>query len=388
MARSAGHGGGDDGGDDPAKVRIFVAYARADHAWRQQVENQLGFLRHHHRVDVFSDQEIEPGEAWDEKIRAALAAADIFVPLLSAAFAGSAYCNLVETKAALDRYRAGDLQIIPILIDHVDHGRSPFGHLQMLPNAEDGRLTPVADWPNRALALKQAAERIGDLADAIRAARRAAPSEPSVVEPPTTEPVISQRAGCGYRATDRNVLPECAELLLSATQGSDATRICLNAELRCGAERLRHGRRSFHLRVKALRLRLLAEGCTIPPGPGLGDAPPENGRPAGPRVRRRTHDLWEVRPPADDGALDGYVLGADNLADLEVQEAGTRRVEARLSAYAEHLDIEVAEHSKAGPCPKPLGKARAKLLKLIIGKAIRQDGDELFLSDCHLEAGK
>lgn len=357
--------------------RVFVAYAHDDHEWQEKLENQLGFLKHHHRIDIWSDRQLKPGRDWDPAIRAALATADLFVPLVSSAFAASAYCNLVELRAAMERRARGELTIIPVLLDHVDYEASPFAAPQMLPLAEDRRPKPVVAWANPNEALTQVAKFVRQaLAERLAA--------PRPIEPEIAEPEVGGRSGFGYQSDDRNVFPECAELLLSATQGSDAGRICLNAELRCGSERLRHGRRSFHLQLSALRLRLEPEGCSFPPGAGLGDEPstPSPDSPA--QIRRKAQKVWEIRASAENGVLEGYLLGRDNLCDLEVEEHAAGRVTTMLSAYVEDLEVSVVEQRKRGPVPRSLDPARAKLLKIVLAKALRRMDDEIVFSECSL----
>ena len=79
-------------------VRVFLSYAHEDHKWRDDLLNQLGGLRYDDKLVHFDDRQIEPGEEWDARIKAELAAADIVVLLLSPPFVGSGYCHRVELR--------------------------------------------------------------------------------------------------------------------------------------------------------------------------------------------------------------------------------------------------------------------------------------------------
>ena len=49
-------------------VRAFLSYAHEDHAWRDAVLRQLGWLRHSGQLEVFYDPLIAPGQPWDGRI--------------------------------------------------------------------------------------------------------------------------------------------------------------------------------------------------------------------------------------------------------------------------------------------------------------------------------
>src|SRR3954470_8487960 len=131
-------------------VRVFISYAHEDRAWCERLLDHLGGLRHGGQLAVFNDQQIKPGERWDDRIRAELADAAIVVPLISPSFIGSRYCSLDELLAAL---QAGK-RLVPVLVDHVDLAALPVTAIQCLPKDERQDLLPLVDWPNanRALA--------------------------------------------------------------------------------------------------------------------------------------------------------------------------------------------------------------------------------------------
>jgi hypothetical protein len=125
-------------------VRVFLSYAHEDRAWCERLLDHLGSLRHSGQLAVFDDQQIKPGEHWDERIRGELADASIVVPLISPSFIGSRYCSVDELTGAL---QAGK-RLIPVLIDHVDLAALPVAAMQCLPKDERQDLKALVDWPN------------------------------------------------------------------------------------------------------------------------------------------------------------------------------------------------------------------------------------------------
>ena len=50
-------------------VSVFLSYAHEDRAWCERLLEHLGWLRHSGQLAVFDDQQIKPGEHWDDRIR-------------------------------------------------------------------------------------------------------------------------------------------------------------------------------------------------------------------------------------------------------------------------------------------------------------------------------
>ena len=88
-------------------VRAFLSYAHEDHAWRDRVLKQLGWLVNSGQLQAFDDRQIKPGEQWDPRIRAELEAASIIIVLISEHFVGSRFCTIEELVRAVERQRSG-----------------------------------------------------------------------------------------------------------------------------------------------------------------------------------------------------------------------------------------------------------------------------------------
>ena len=107
------------------KVRIFVCYSHSDNVW---VANnglipwlQKNLERNH--VEFWWDREerdgIRGGDAWREKILAAIDRADIAILLISDDFASSPFIRNFEVPRIRERYNRGSLSIIPVLASPV-----------------------------------------------------------------------------------------------------------------------------------------------------------------------------------------------------------------------------------------------------------------------------
>ena len=124
---------------------MFLAYAHEDESLRKELEKHLSLLRRHGLVSVWQDRCIRAGTDWAQALDEHLKNASIILLLISADFLDSDYCYGVEMQCALDRDKAGQARVIPILLRPVDWKGAPFQHLQGLPT--DAR--PITKWPDR-----------------------------------------------------------------------------------------------------------------------------------------------------------------------------------------------------------------------------------------------
>lgn len=76
----------------------------------------LGPLHKDNLVDVWSDEQIRPGDNWRVEIDAALAAAHFAVLLVSGDFYNSAFIRDVELPSLLAAADTGGCKVIPLLV--------------------------------------------------------------------------------------------------------------------------------------------------------------------------------------------------------------------------------------------------------------------------------
>ncbi|MDX6269472.1 MAG: hypothetical protein QOD28_695, partial [Acidobacteriota bacterium] len=172
-------------------VEIFCSYAHKDEALRGELEAHLSSLKREGKIKHWHDRLIKPGENWKGKIDEHLERAHIILLLISADFIKSDYCHEIEMQRALQRYRAGEARVIPIILRPCDWETSPFGELQALPN----RAIPVTEWLTTDAAFTNVAKGIRLVVDELLGAIRSVPSSPrpqahtsllaSIPRPPT-----------------------------------------------------------------------------------------------------------------------------------------------------------------------------------------------------------
>ncbi len=126
-------------------TKLFYCYAHEDKLLRNELAKHLAALKRLGLIAEWCDRDIGAGEEWQKEIDKHLNAADIILLLISPDFIHSDYCYSVEMLNALERHRAENARVIPIILRPVDWEGMPFGKLQALPT--EGK--PITSWRNR-----------------------------------------------------------------------------------------------------------------------------------------------------------------------------------------------------------------------------------------------
>src|ERR1022692_4866120 len=120
----------------PRPIRLFVAYARSDDAFRRELLKTLADWRREGLiVDIWSDREIAPGKDWDDAIKDALNAADLILVLMSRDSIASEYIASVEIVRALERHERGEARVVPVVIKPCDWPSTKLAKLQVVPSS-------------------------------------------------------------------------------------------------------------------------------------------------------------------------------------------------------------------------------------------------------------
>jgi len=114
-------------------LKVFCAYAREDIKLYEELKNHLAWLWRQERIELWCDQEIFPGEQWEEEIAKKLKNADIILLLISSNFLASNYCYNTELTYALQRHAAREVRVIPIILLSCVWRFPPLSSLQALP---------------------------------------------------------------------------------------------------------------------------------------------------------------------------------------------------------------------------------------------------------------
>jgi hypothetical protein len=97
-------------------LAVFVAYSRKDGEFLEELRSALAVYERSHRLELWADVLVEPGQLWKRDIAGKLARAQIVILLLSNDFLRSSYCMDQELPQALERHRRGECAIVPIVV--------------------------------------------------------------------------------------------------------------------------------------------------------------------------------------------------------------------------------------------------------------------------------
>jgi hypothetical protein len=157
--------------DLPQPVEVFISYSHKDDRMREELETHLSLLQRQGVIAAWHDRRITAGREWAGAINEQLNRAAVILLLISARFLASNYCYDREMTRALERHKAGEARVIPVILRPVDWHGAPFGHLQALP--KDGK--PIIKWSLPDEGYQSVAEGIRKAVEEIRAKHLAGP---------------------------------------------------------------------------------------------------------------------------------------------------------------------------------------------------------------------
>ncbi len=139
-------------------LSIFISYAHRDEPLLKELEEHLALLQNQRVITTWHDRDISAGTEWEREIDTHLNTAHIILLLISASFLASKYCYSTEMKRAMERHKAGEACVIPVILRPVDWKGAPFGRLQALPT----KAQPITSWSDRDEAFLDVAKGIRD----------------------------------------------------------------------------------------------------------------------------------------------------------------------------------------------------------------------------------
>ncbi|MBV9688245.1 MAG: TIR domain-containing protein [Ktedonobacteraceae bacterium] len=149
---------------DNLAASVFISYAHADEALREELEKHLSSLQREGLIATWKDRDIVAGADWAREIDDAINSATVILLLISADFVASDYCYGIELQRALERQSRSEARVIPILLRQVDWQHLPFAHLQCLPR----NACPITSWSNQDEAFADVAQGIHRVLDQLR----------------------------------------------------------------------------------------------------------------------------------------------------------------------------------------------------------------------------
>jgi serine/threonine protein kinase/cytochrome c-type biogenesis protein CcmH/NrfG len=128
-------------------IQIFYCYAPQDVSLRNELNIHLSPLRKLRQITAWLDTDIQAGKDWAQEIETHFATANILLLLVSPDFFASDYHYDFQMQIALERHKAGQAQIIPIIARPVVWEDTPLGQLRslILPRTQK----PITSWSDR-----------------------------------------------------------------------------------------------------------------------------------------------------------------------------------------------------------------------------------------------
>ena len=122
----------------------FISYSHKDEQALDRLHTHLAVLRREQHITKWYDRKILAGDDIDQEISEQLETCELFLALASPDYLASGYCYDREMTRALERHHAGEVRVVPIIIEPCEWKETPLGRLKALP--PDGK--PVSTWEN------------------------------------------------------------------------------------------------------------------------------------------------------------------------------------------------------------------------------------------------
>lgn len=100
-----------------SQIKIFVSYAHEDAEYKNQLLHACSVFKHNDNVKIWTDDKIRAGDKFDPAIEKELNESHICIVLVSKHYWSKEYIQQKELPIILQRHSAGELQIVPILVD-------------------------------------------------------------------------------------------------------------------------------------------------------------------------------------------------------------------------------------------------------------------------------
>ena len=118
-------------------LKVFITYAHKNSEAKNKLITYLAVMKQNGLIDVWHDNEILPGDKWQDEIFNNLDDSDILIYLTCPYSLASENCNK-ELTAALNP----NIRVIPIILEHCDWENHQLSEFQALPEG----VTPINEW--------------------------------------------------------------------------------------------------------------------------------------------------------------------------------------------------------------------------------------------------
>ena len=141
-------------------MKGFISYAHADHGAYKDFCKVLEPAAKHFGIEFWSDPKLHTGQDWNQGIADAIAAADVFLALVSVESLWSDYIRNKELPAMRGRSAVNGALIMPVVLNQC-LWEYEFSATQAAPT-DRGRLVPVVKWKPRPDGYYHAARQVAD----------------------------------------------------------------------------------------------------------------------------------------------------------------------------------------------------------------------------------
>ncbi|SRR6266581_3862039 len=112
---------------------VFISFPRQDQMFRIERDRHLSKLKRQGIISSWSDGDIALGTVWRRQMMSHLDIAQIILLLISTDFMASDFCYSLEMTRALERHKANEARVLPIILHPTDWIGVPFAALPVLP---------------------------------------------------------------------------------------------------------------------------------------------------------------------------------------------------------------------------------------------------------------
>jgi len=109
---------------------VFVSYAHEDRRWANELTKFLSPWIRDERLQLWEDSQIEPGEAWMDRIREALREATVGVLLVTKDFLASNFILKYELPVLLEQAEKRQLRLIWVAVSYSSFAATPLAKFQ------------------------------------------------------------------------------------------------------------------------------------------------------------------------------------------------------------------------------------------------------------------
>ncbi|MFH0733038.1 MAG: COR domain-containing protein [bacterium] len=128
-------------------TKVFISYSKSDILMKEELIKHLQPSIDCDEIEIWSDNMLELGSEWDEKIRTKLEKSDLVLFLVSSDFIATKYIKEVELKNTLNRYEEdkNSVNICPIILRPCNWEKTVLGKFTAFPFKGE----PVTEWLNK-----------------------------------------------------------------------------------------------------------------------------------------------------------------------------------------------------------------------------------------------